>query len=315
MKEIGGYMDFERYDRPMLHEDAIRLNCGRSCLAYLIRARKIRKILLPYFICDSVIRLCREYSLDICFYHVGLDLKSETLAPQKDEWLYLVNYYGQLSAEEIQSYRLVHERLIVDNTQAYFDEPFPGVDTLYTCRKYLGVADGGLLYTDAALDEELERDESYSRMSYLTGRFERGAADFYAQSVENNRVFDAQGIKKMSRLTENLLRSFDYDQIRRRRTENCRALAQRLGAYNKLSFTVPEGAFAYPLMIEDAQQIRKELIANKVYVPLLWPNLLELPECTDRALAESILPLPCDQRYGAEEMAFISDLLEEALNR
>lgn len=37
--EIGGYIEFERYKRKMLHEGAIKLNCGRNALSYLIEAK------------------------------------------------------------------------------------------------------------------------------------------------------------------------------------------------------------------------------------------------------------------------------------
>ena len=60
MKEIGGYIELDRYTLPMLHENAKALNCGRNCLAYLIRARGIKKIALPYFLCDSVKRFVRK---------------------------------------------------------------------------------------------------------------------------------------------------------------------------------------------------------------------------------------------------------------
>ena len=35
MKEIGGYIEFDTYHLPMLHDEAIALNCGRNDLAYL----------------------------------------------------------------------------------------------------------------------------------------------------------------------------------------------------------------------------------------------------------------------------------------
>ena len=54
MGEIGGYFELERNYLPMPHEGAIALNSGGNCLAYLIRARKIRKIWLPYMLCDSI---------------------------------------------------------------------------------------------------------------------------------------------------------------------------------------------------------------------------------------------------------------------
>ena len=45
MKEYGGYIELDTYSLPMLHEGAKALNCGRNCLAYLIEARGIRKLL------------------------------------------------------------------------------------------------------------------------------------------------------------------------------------------------------------------------------------------------------------------------------
>ena len=54
MKEIGGYLDLDIYTGSMLHQDGILLNCGRNALAYLFKARDIKRIWLPYFLCDSV---------------------------------------------------------------------------------------------------------------------------------------------------------------------------------------------------------------------------------------------------------------------
>ena len=60
MKEIGGYIELDKYSLPMLHEGAVALNCGRNCLAYIIRSRNIKAIDLPYLLCDSVIDLCEK---------------------------------------------------------------------------------------------------------------------------------------------------------------------------------------------------------------------------------------------------------------
>lgn len=60
-----------------------------------------------------------------------------------------------------------------------YDDPISGIDTLYTCRKYFGVPDGGYLYTNRHSDIILEQDESYNRMEFLMGRFEKSANEFY----------------------------------------------------------------------------------------------------------------------------------------
>lgn len=312
MKEIGGYIEFERYHGPMLHEGGLLLNCGRNCLAYLIRAKGIRAIAMPYFMCDSVLELCQKYGVKLRFYHVGLDFCPENVQLEEDEWLYLTNYYGQLTPDDIRRWKMTCDRLIVDNAQAYFEPPVSGVDILYTCRKFFGVPDGAVLYTDGSLCEDLERDESMNHMDFLMGRFERSASEFYARNQENNHRFAAEPILKMSALTENLLRSFDYETIKARRAQNFRYLHQRLGEKNRLSLRDVPGPFAYPFLVDNGGELRKELIRNKIYVPTLWPNVLRemTPDSVEYRLAGDLLPLPCDQRYGIGEMERILTVIE-----
>ncbi len=313
-KEIGGYLELEHFTGPMLHEKALALSSGRACLSYLIEQRGIRKIALPDFNCDVVEAVCRAHEVKIRFYPVGADLRPKTLQTEEDEWFYLVNFYGQLPEDEMQSVAARVPRLITDNAQAYFDLPLKGVDTLYTCRKFLGVPDGGFVYTDAP-ERELPVDESRERMGFVLGRFERPAGEYFAAAAQNNEDLSMEP-KRMSALTENLLHAVDYERVKRIRTENFRRLHEGLGAWNRLELRLTEGAYAYPLMLPEGQKIRKKLIEQKIFVPMLWPNVPEQQPADSEAcrLAEQILPLPCDQRYGAEEMAFIIKAVRDCLN-
>ena len=81
-------------------------------------------------------------------------------------WLYIVNFYGQLSNEYLKIWKQRYDRVIVDNAQSYFQMPVEGMDTLYTCRKYFGVADGAFLYSDTRLSKEIPLDESFERMHF-----------------------------------------------------------------------------------------------------------------------------------------------------
>ncbi len=313
-KEIGGYLELERFTGPMLHEKALALSSGRACLSYLIEQRKIRKIALPDFNCDIVEAVCRAHEVKIRFYPVEANLRPKTLQTEEDEWLYLVNFYGQLSADELQRIAACVPRLIVDNAQAYFDLPLKGVDTLYTCRKFLGVPDGGFLYTEAP-EKTLPADESRERMGFVLGRFERPAGEYFAAAAQNNDDLSMEP-KSMSELTKNLLHAVNYDRVKTKRTENFRLLHEGLGSVNCLNLRVTEGAYAYPLMLPEGQKIRKKLIEQNIFVPMLWPNVPEQQPANSEAcrLAVQILPLPCDQRYGAEEMAFIIKAVRDCLN-
>lgn len=306
MMEIGGYIELDKYELPMLHEGAISLNCGRNCLAYILKARKIKKILLPNFLCNSVRDVCLREQVSVRFYSVGLDFIPIDLELAEDEWIYIVNYYGQLGQNVLWKFKEKYDRIIVDHAQAYFQMPLAGVDTLYSCRKFFGVPDGAFLYTDCVLGEELAYDVSYDRMHFLNGRFEMGASKFYKEYVENNIIFKNEPIKKMSLLTKNLLHGIDYNGVKERRTSNYRYLHKRLMKVNKLSLSVPQGAFMYPLYIDNGMEIRRHLQKEKIYVPLLWPNVLENDRNTlEYDMSCNILPLPIDQRYGEGEMEFI----------
>lgn len=313
MKEIGGYIELDRYRLKMLHEGAVALNCGRNALAYLIKAKNIKKIKMPYFMCDSVFEVCKKYCVEISFYHIDETFKPVDVTFENDEWFYLSNFYGQLTKEYIAELKNRFGRIIVDNAQAYFDMPISGVDTLYTCRKFFGVADGAFLYTDSKLDEELPIDESFERMHFLLGRFERTASEFYSENVANNDLFETEPIKKMSKLTDNLLHAIDYSFVKERRTENFSLYHEKLGKINRLKLREVKGAFAYPLLVENGAEIRKKLQHKKIYIPTLWPNVVEeMPENSlEYRLAKDIMPLPVDQRYREEDVTYVVEEIKK----
>lgn len=311
MKEIGGYIEFETFHSDMLYDDGIKLNCGRNGFAYLIESRNIKKVRFPKMMCDSNDKVLSNYDLNVRYYSIGSDLKMEDITLDEDEWLYVVNYYAQLTDEYIMSLKKKYDRIILDNAQAYFHRPVKGIDTVYTCRKFFGVADGAILYTDAKLDRQLPVDESFGRMNFLLGRFERTASEFYGEYAANNDMFFDEPVKRMSRLTENILHGIDYGLIERKRTENFRTYHEAFASVNKLELNIPAGAFMYPLYIENGKAIRKKLQDMKIYIPTLWPNVLE--NCTksdaEYDMAENILPLPCDQRYSHNEIKYVIEAI------
>lgn len=311
MREIGGYIELDTYHLPMLHEGAVALNCGRNCLAYLFKSRGIKKLKVPYFICNSIYDVCNREGVEKAYYHIGMDFRPVDLDLEDDEWLYLVNLYGQLSNEEIRGYVEKYGRVIVDQANGYFEEPLPGVDTFYTCRKWFGVADGAFLYTDSLLSDEFPLDESFDRMRFLLGRFERTASEFYSGYNANNHYFVDQPIKRMSKLTANLLHGIDYKEVETRRRDNFAYLQERLGERNQLK--LKPASFMYPFMVENGGNLRKRLQDQKIYIPTLWPTVFDVAgeDDLEYKMAENILPLPVDQRYGIGDMDYMIKKIDE----
>lgn len=304
MEEYGGYLEFERYHGMEYHENCIALNSGANCLKYLIKARKIRELAVPSYICSVVTDVCKIEETSITAYDIGFDFKPMLKGIPRDAWIYLVNYFGQLTKEDLKELHEQYGNLIIDNAQAFFVKALPGVDTIYTCRKFFGVCDGAYLYTDCRLDPPLEQESAYERMGFILGRFERSANQFYEEYRNNEQYIAEQKIKQMSALTHNILKSLDYETIKEVRNRNFMLLEEAFGERNQLKLRLPEGAYMYPLLVEGGRDIRDRLNRKKIYTPLLWPNVVKERQPGEFAcfLADNLLPLPCDQRYSVEDM-------------
>lgn len=307
--EIGGYLELESFYGAEYYSDAVGLNNARNSLLYILKAKQIKKLNIPIFLCEAVSNALTRENIAFSFYHVGEDfLPDSDYLPEVDTVTYLVNYYGTLSNNRILKLKSRYGAVIVDNVQAFFQRPVEGVDTVYSCRKFFGVPDGGYAATSARLEYPLAAESTAHRMEYLLGRFETGeAGDYYPAFRHSELLHDDAPLCAMSRITHNLLCAVDYDRVRSHREENCVLLSELLQHANPLSYSVPVGPYAYPFYAEYGPEIRKKLARDGIFIPTLWPNVMENGNKTERRLVENILPLPCDQRYGAEQMRRLAD--------
>lgn len=310
-KEIGGYFELENFTGSEYYPDLYRVNLGRTALLWLAESRHITHLYMPYFICDSVIQSCKNSGITLTFYHLDENLTPllpEAVSFSDHTFLYLVNYYGHLTNEKIYAFKKQYKNIIVDHTQGFFQHPVPGVDTIYSCRKYFGVSDGAYLATDAVLTGPKPPDRSDLRMSHILGRYEVDAGTFYQQMLDNASTYHHEEIRTMSRLTQNLLRAVDYQAAKEKREENYRLLSELLPSENPFTRTAPEGPFAYPYYCPNGIRLRRQLAAEKIFVQTNWSNILrDMPaDSLEYDWAANILPLPCDQRYGEEEMRHIA---------
>lgn len=307
MKEIGGYFELERFYGKEFYSDTevYALNNGRSALLYLLLARNIKKLYIPFYLCDSVSNLCSKHGIDYEYYAIDSRfMPIFTRELQDNEFLYVVNFFGQIENEKLLILKKMYRNLIFDNVQAFFQRPIYGVDTIYSCRKFFGVPDGAYLATDAVLESVLAKDRSSDRMHHILGRFEGTASDYYADFKHNDYTFSELPLSLMSELTHNLLRAIDYETVIQKRNENFSFLHRALSEWNALSICMPNGPFCYPFYCENGMDIKSQLIKNKIYVPTLWPNVLNNinSPSLEKSFAANILPIPCDQRYDVEDM-------------
>lgn len=309
MEAIGGYFSLELPLREEYHKDAIRLNTGRNCLEYILRARGYKKVYLPYYTCEAVMEPINKLGIPYEFYHIDIHFEIlDRFTLKADEALLYTNYFGLKQRYVEQLAEKTGTRLIVDNTQAFYAKPLQGVDTFYTCRKFFGVADGAYLYSDKLLDEEFVQDESHDRMAHLLKRIDLSAEDGFADFRRIDDGLNNQPISKMSKLTQRIMQSIDYEKAAKKRRENYLYLHEALGETNNLGLLLEDDAvpMVYPFLVP-IKGIREKLIVNKVFVARYWPNVLEWTTDKDieYLLACQMQPLPIDQRYENDDMQLI----------
>lgn len=315
MESIGGYFSLELPQRDEYHKDALRLNTGRNCLEYILRARGYKKVYVPYYTCEAVMEPVIKLGIPYEYYHIDIHLEiRDHFTLKADEALLYTNYYGLKQRYVEQLAEKVGTRLIVDNTQAFNAKPLPGIDTFYTCRKFFGVADGAYLYCDAVLDEEIEQDYSCGRMAHLLKRIDLSAEEGYADFRKADDGLDNQPIREMSKLTQRMMQSIDYEAAAKRRRENYLMLHEALGGENNLELPLEDDAvpMVYPYLAP-VKGLREKLIENKVFVARYWPNVLDWTAKDDieYLLACQLQPLPIDQRYGKDDINRIIHIITE----
>ena len=312
--EIGGYFGLEPLISNEYYKDLIALNTARNALLYILKARKIQKLYIPYYLCDSVSEMCNREGYAYSYYRISTNFIPDFDAYlEADEYIYIVNYFGQISNEKLVQLAAKYKNVIFDNVQAFFQEPVKGIDTIYSCRKFFGVPDGAYLSTDCILEDELKTDMSRNRMKHLLGRFESDSASrFYKDFKENDDLFDSLELKKMSKITHSILGAIDYERIKKIRENNFSFLHEQLSVNNKLQITIPTGPYAYPYYCKDGMIVKKRLAEQKIYVPTLWPNVLASRDKMAGDYSSNILPLPCDQRYCVQDLKYMIEVIKYA---
>lgn len=313
-REIGGYFGFEEFGGKEYYPDLLAVNSGRNALLYLLLARNIKKLYIPRFLCDTVARLCEREGFSYSQYDIDSEFMPLFDKELNDgEYIYIVNFYGRISDRQIKEMKKRWNNIIFDNVQAFFRKPVKGIDTVYSCRKFFGVPDGGYVATDAVLNTALETDSSRERMTHILGRLEQSGSEFYKDFQNNDERFYELELKLMSPITRNILKGIDYQKVISKRNENFALLDSELGEFNKLKAVFDNGPYCYPFYCENGMEIKKKLAEEKIYVPTLWPNVFENGNEMERDYAENILPIPCDQRYSESDMKKVVEAIKKCL--
>lgn len=310
-KEIGGYFALESGNTPLYHSNGVFLNSARNALRYIIRAYNITKISLPYYTCPVVWQVVKDEDCQIIPYDLNDNFMPDVFL-EKETYLVYNNYFG-ICGKNVETLSNMYPNLIIDNAQAFYAQP-RGIASFYSPRKFFGLPDGGITVCNKILSEEFNKSVSCDLCSHLLIRHDLSASAGYKEFQKNDATLGTRPIELMSNLTQTLMGNIDYQNAKNKRLRNFIFLHDKLKENNKIkidmhAYDVP---MVYPLKT-DIETLRTKLIQNKIYVAKYWST--EEVDCMSseksQNLANSVIPLPIDQRYDLDDMKRILEVIND----
>lgn len=315
MNSIGGFLELELHDYGYLQDNSFNFNTARNALRFLLRNLDVKEIFVPFYTCPVVWEAVVSENVSIIPYDVD-DRFEPLINFSKDSFVIYTNYFG-VCENIIKNLSSSCSNLIVDNAQAFWSKQ-AGLASFYSPRKFFGVPDGGVLLLRnglSFLNSDYPVSESYDSCLHLLKRADVGASTSYSLFLENEQKLNNMPIQQMSCLTSKMLKAINYSEIASKRVSNFELLHSALKSNNELKnfcydYEVP---MYYPYKTSN-KNLREILIKNKIFVAKYWSPCEQnacMTSCLSQQMAESIIPLPIDQRYGNVQMNKIIEVIKD----
>jgi hypothetical protein len=293
---------------------------ARSAFAALV-ARRPGAVWLPAFLCADLVS--DTFAARVCFYPV-LEGFTPDLAPveagaKPGDIVLLAGAFGLPAAAAPRRNDLV---IVEDRAQALDAGPALGW-TLYSPRKLLGVADGGLLVSpDAATPAPQPVAEANAEALWRAPDLRaadplgRDNAAWHAenQAREAAMAATAQAMTDRSRA---ILAQTSLESLRAPRWANWRRLDARLSRWSALPEMPAAPPLGYVLRLspERRDALLTALHARRIFAAVHWPRIVAPADAFPREAAwtRELITLPCDHRYGPVEMDRIAEVVTSVL--
>jgi hypothetical protein len=294
---------------------------ARSALDGLIASMAPRQIWIPSYICDGLI--ADSWRDRVRYYPLtGLEPQVASLdrAAGSGDMVLGVDFFGYPPRDAFISFtRRRSDLLFVENRAQALD---PGIApwgdwTLYSPRKLVGVADGGILVAERAgrtVPQPSERPDAIALWTAPLLRYE----DF---TEENNQAWhEAHQSKKawmhadraaMTRLSTWILSRTPIELLAGRRRRNWQTLHDHLAPWLTHHADREAAPFGYLIKVASEQRpaILRGLHAERIFAAVHYPTL---PSPADEYPAEhelrrELITLPCDHRYDESIMRVMAE--------
>ncbi len=329
-------------------ENRYFLNGGRACLAvigdYLV-GHGIHKVLLPSYLCPSILDALERCGLEYGFYQVNEDLSIDLddLARKANAFkaVYFINYFGFLHPPEMRNYlKGLQDNgvlIVEDNAQAGFTD-HPVGDFVFNSLRKLVPFDGG--YLDTKLDIApylpkhqgipnrrlpLIRDYRQRLHDYLIGgkgSYEK-LVKLYSQA---DRYYESDMVVEGDPGEQAQIERLDWEGIRERRRENYHYLLGLIMPIPEVKPIIPalqteNMPMGLPIYLGGVSRdaVYEHLGENGIGLFIHWEELRHDARTNGNSLAVSMagrmLTLAVDQRTSRAQMDYLVETLAGGIKK
>ncbi len=301
---------------------------------------KTKKALLPSYICDSVILPFEKAGYEISYYDVDDYFRPVNINTDNIELGIFIHmgYFGFPTNKElsdiISKLRANSVIIIEDVTHTLFSSYKNDICNDFvvgSIRKWFGIPSGGFLASRGTNNNKLPYPPNQFvdlRVSSLQQKFEyiktldKSLKQDYLKGFGKaeellDKDFSSYRIDKMSEI---IIKNLDAIKLKRTRRLNYEFLLRNLNNIREVevifkSIDYDVTPLFFPIYVNrDRNKLRSYLISKGIYCPVHWPipNQLEGPmNKTTKKIYDTILSIPCDQRYGIDDMKRIIEAIKE----
>lgn len=315
---------------------AVYTDSGRSALKILDKTLKKGIVLLPAYICESVIDVYKKDN-QIRFYKINRDMTIDIddLKSKMDSQVtvvYLMHYFGSVQNNEVLKYLENTKKkrgytIIEDTTHSIFTKKRTVGDyCVCSLRKWFPITDGGVLYTEKNVTDTFDMTE-YQKNYFVDSLEAMILKKYYIQyGVDCNSIYreifakseqrlDMQTeIYQISDISKSILECISITQLQEKRKKNYWQLKGKLKNIPVKDVLSTDNfvPLVYPVYVENRNQFRQYLMENKIYCAVHWPLAGTGMENDSDAVKiyENIISLPIDQRYESMHIEYLAQVIE-----
>jgi len=312
------------------------LNGGQASLQVIcdyLEDHGIRDILLPAYLCPTIVDSFEQNNLNCGFYRIkkdfSIDLEDLKSKLFNKKAVFFINYFGFLHSKETLDFltdiRNSGVVLIEDNVQSVLNKNIIGNFAFNSFRKFVPY-DGSYLYSDYNLDKYIEKYKSVENTRIPLVRQARSLKrDYICGDLKAETLYlEKFNLAERAYYTDRAVLGDSDEQNCIERVDWKKVISVRRWNYNYLSGFIENSGNDYLEMIfprsgyrdypiglpvyvknKKRDELRKKLYQHGIFLPVHWDigkdtRLNQMVESL--RISEDILTLIIDQRYGEEDI-------------